>query len=83
MATNSLLWVRCDTGAQLGYVSPSKPLHLVKELNGLQCVLVASNPPMMVTAPRGYVQTFQMVSMMNTLMNWMVIMRVVKEELRL
>ena len=61
MATNSLLWVRCDIGAQLGYVSLSKPLHLVKELNGLQCIVVASNPPMMVTAPRGHAQAFQMV----------------------
>ena len=61
LSTNSLLFARCHTGAQIEDVHLANLFHQVDDYNGQQAVYVASNPPLMITAPKGYVQALQIV----------------------
>ena len=63
LAINLLCWNKCDMGTK-ATVSSQHALHVVENIVNLRAVCVASSPPLMITAPRGHVQTLRLVRLL-------------------
>lgn len=60
LATNLLCWSKCDLGTRVT-VSSQHALHVVENIVNLRAICVAASPPLLITAPRGHVQTVRLV----------------------